>query len=236
MLSRAPLNVPARLSRAVERLGAWAGRRRLDPRTYYVLLVVACVLLTIGPPLRDLAVRVLDARLQLHSRDQPVHGAGHARHRCPCRTRLRSGDAATGRHEAKSFSPASSELCSSASSPPSLLNRHHSAWRSRKPISGSPDNPNRLSSRAPGFCERAVSDGLHAALDGALAEDGAWLQRVRASGPHAALCQAQRLSQRAEPGASAGIRRHATPSSISTCIRRRSGQPSSRSSTPSRHG
>ena len=50
MLSRAPLNVRARLSRGVTRLGAWAVRRRLDPRTYYVLLVVVCVLLALPPP------------------------------------------------------------------------------------------------------------------------------------------------------------------------------------------
>ena len=48
---RAPLNVRARLSRFLERLGAWARRRRLDPRTYYTLVVVVSVLLTLGPPL-----------------------------------------------------------------------------------------------------------------------------------------------------------------------------------------
>jgi hypothetical protein len=50
MLSRAPLNARARLSGVVKRLGAWAGRRRLDPRTYYVLLVVVCILLALPPP------------------------------------------------------------------------------------------------------------------------------------------------------------------------------------------
>jgi len=50
MLSRAPLNVRARLSRGVARLGAWAVRRRRDPRTYYLLLVVVCVLLALPPP------------------------------------------------------------------------------------------------------------------------------------------------------------------------------------------
>ena len=49
--SRAPLNVGTRLSRFLERLSAWARRWRLDPRTYYTLVVVVSVLLTLGPPL-----------------------------------------------------------------------------------------------------------------------------------------------------------------------------------------
>jgi hypothetical protein len=48
---RAPLNVRARLSRFLERLGAWGRLWRADPRTYYILLVVVSVLLTLGPPL-----------------------------------------------------------------------------------------------------------------------------------------------------------------------------------------
>jgi hypothetical protein len=51
LVPRAPLTVRSRLSRGVERLGGWAVRRRADPRTYYVLLIVVCLLLTLGPPL-----------------------------------------------------------------------------------------------------------------------------------------------------------------------------------------
>ena len=236
MARRAPFAVMPRLRRRVAAARAWARAHRRDPVTFYLLLTAGSVWLSVGPPIGVWPLVYWLPGLRFHPGAVAVHDSGGARPRRAGRTGRRAPDRARGL------------------TPPRRIGRRlQRAARRRVRVHAPADRAvprgsagRRALARRPAQAVRrgggagddlgAAPEHLHAALDGALAEDGERLQRDAPRLPQEAERGAAAVSQPGEPGTSGRSRRRLRGVCTRICIRPSNGPRSRRASSSSPTG